>query len=101
MAAETAKTFARDLTERAVKSFIQGALLVLAANLTVLQDNPLDLDNLQKVGLLVLGGGVMALLSFATSFLSKLKTGTASASVAVAEDSVNTGRHAAPDPGDS
>lgn len=79
--------FLRDLAERALKSFLQGALAVVVLQLGAsgLGTNPLDLDAWQSLGIAALGGGITALGSLATSLLSKTRTGTASASVEVAE----------------
>lgn len=83
------RAFWRDLGERAGKSFVQGALATVSiTSVQALGSNPLDLSLWQGIGTSALGGGLVALFSVLTSLASSLRTGTASASVQVAQTAV-------------
>jgi hypothetical protein len=93
------RTFLIDLAERAGKTFYQTAV----ASLTVsLAGSGLSLANLptlsvaEKIGGSAALAGIAAVLSMLSSVVSGLKTGTASASKAVADSTPGTtGVHAA------
>ncbi len=81
------KTFLLDLGERALKTFLQAALAVIAVQFagSGLGADIFDGSAGQKIGTAAIAAGVAAVVSLVTSALSAVKTGTASASVEVAE----------------
>jgi hypothetical protein len=93
------KTFLIDLAERAGKTFYQTAAASLTASLA---GSGLSIANLptlsvaEKIGGSAALAGIAAVLSMLSSVVSGLKTGTASASKAVADSTPSTsGAHAA------
>lgn len=89
MSLNATQTFAIDLAERAVKTFIQGALGASALILiTVDGSHVASASWWQQVGSAALVGGVAATASLITNVLAGLKTGTASLSTTVAQTAV-------------
>lgn len=83
------RTFIVDLAERAGKTFVQAFVGVLStAYLAGALTDIADINAWKKLLGAAVAAGVAALASFVTSTLSGLKTGTASASKAVAETAV-------------
>lgn len=81
------KTFLLDLGERAVKTFLQAALAVIAVQFvgSGVGSDVFDGSAWQKIGTAALAAGVAAVVSLLTSVVSAAKTGTASASTEVAQ----------------
>lgn len=92
------ETFAIDLAERAVKTFLQGALGAAALILiTVDAKHAIDAAWWVQVGSAALVGGISSVASMVTSVLASLKTGTASLSTTVAQSAVLRGNQATAD----
>jgi hypothetical protein len=83
------KTFAIDLAERTVATFLQGATgaaaVVLVGSNT---QNVVHLSIYQQAGAAALAGGVSAVAALLKGVAAGLKTGTASASKTVSESAV-------------
>lgn len=88
------KTFALDLVERALWTFVQA----FVGTLTAVSAMPIDVTEWKSLAGTALGAGVAAVVSLVKGVAAGVKLGSASTSKAVTAVTVETvGAHAAPD----